>query len=65
MATYQFQCASPVCSTKLTAHTRDEVISLMTAHVKVQHRIPKPTRPIMQFLEDNTIHELAATKGSS
>lgn len=55
MPAYEFTCASPVCSTRLTAPTKDEVIARMTEHVKKDHRVPRPTRPILQFLTENTI----------
>jgi hypothetical protein len=65
MATYEFQCASPVCVGYSTAPTKDEAIAQMTTHVKVKHRIPSPTRPILQFLVDNTIREIPRRKGRS
>ena len=55
MAAYEFSCASPVCNTRLTAPTKEEVIARMTEHVRTDHRVPRPTRPILQFLTDHAI----------
>lgn len=55
MATYVFHCASPVCNAQFSAPSRDELVDQITRHVQVKHRVPAPTRPIMQFLEANTI----------
>ena len=55
MATYVFSCASPVCSAQFSAPNREELVEQITKHVQVQHRVPNPTRPIMEFLEANAI----------
>jgi predicted small metal-binding protein len=54
---YEFTCGSPVCSTHLTADTKDELMGLVGKHVVKKHRVPAPTKSMVQFLEANTIHE--------
>lgn len=55
---HEFQCGSPVCTTKFTADTKDDLMREITKHVQSTHKIPKPTKSIMQFLEANTIREV-------
>jgi predicted small metal-binding protein len=55
---YEFRCGSPVCKTQFTASTEDELLAQVARHVAVTHRIPNPTKSLVQFLKDNTIHEV-------
>ncbi|HZN72935.1 MAG TPA: DUF1059 domain-containing protein [Micromonosporaceae bacterium] len=55
---YEFRCGSPVCKTQFTAPTRDELMAEVAKHVVVVHRIPNPTKSLVQFVEANTIREV-------
>lgn len=65
MTGYEFHCGSPVCDTRFSAPTRDELIARMLTHVRVKHKIAEPTKSIAQFLEENTIREVTETGGRS
>lgn len=58
---YEFRCGSPVCKTRFTAPTEDELMSEVAKHVVVTHRIPAPTKSLVQFVKENTIRELPPT----
>jgi predicted small metal-binding protein len=55
---YEFRCGSPVCKTHFTAPTEDELMSEVAKHVVVTHRIPAPTKSLVQFVKENTIREI-------
>jgi predicted small metal-binding protein len=55
---YEFRCGSPVCKTEFTAPTEGELMAHVAKHVAVDHRIPNPTKSLVQFLKDNTIREV-------
>jgi predicted small metal-binding protein len=57
---YEFRCGSPVCNTRLTAPTKDELMAEVGRHVAVKHRVPAPTRSMVQFLDKHTIREIPA-----
>ena len=57
---HEFQCGSPVCSTRITAPTREQLMHEVTRHVQEDHHIPQPTKSIMDFLAENTITEVPA-----
>ncbi len=57
---YEFSCASPVCHTRLRAPTKDEVMAGVAQHFAVKHRVAHPSRSIVEFLEANTVKEVAA-----
>jgi predicted small metal-binding protein len=59
---YEFECGSPVCSTRLIAETKDELMGLVGKHVVGKHRVPSPTKSMVQFLEANTIHEVSSSR---
>jgi Protein of unknown function (DUF1059) len=59
---YEFRCGSPVCGTRLTAPTKDELMGLVGKHVVVKHRVAAPTKSMVQFLEANTIREIQPTR---
>ncbi len=59
---YEFRCGSPVCKTRFTAPTEDELMSEVAKHVVVTHRIPAPTKSLVQFVKENTIRELPPAK---
>lgn len=46
----EFQCASPVCTTRLSAPTTEDLMHKMEQHVRTVHRIPRPTKSIMDYL---------------
>jgi len=58
---YEFRCGSPVCKTRFTAPSEDELMTDVAKHVLVVHRIAHPTKSLVQFLKDNTIREVAPT----
>ncbi|GII26553.1 DUF1059 domain-containing protein [Planosporangium mesophilum] len=55
---YEFRCGSPVCRTRFTAPTEDELMTEVARHVVVKHRVAKPTKSLVQFVRDNTIREI-------
>jgi predicted small metal-binding protein len=59
---YEFRCGSPVCKTRLTAPTEDELMGAVAKHVADKHRIPAPTKSLVQFIKDNTIREIPTGK---
>ncbi|GAA1796197.1 DUF1059 domain-containing protein [Planosporangium flavigriseum] len=58
---YEFRCGSPVCRTSFTAPDEDALMIEVARHVAARHRIPKPTKSLVQFLKDNTIREIPST----
>ncbi|GAA3527749.1 hypothetical protein GCM10022222_08430 [Amycolatopsis ultiminotia] len=63
MAQYEFVCGSPVCHQRLVAPTKHDLMSEVAEHVKVKHRIPAPTKSLVQFIEANTIREIGPAGG--
>ena len=57
---HEFQCGSPVCDTRISTATREQLMAEVTRHVQQDHHIPKPTKSIMDFLAENTISEVPA-----
>jgi predicted small metal-binding protein len=55
---YEFRCGSPVCKTNFTAATEEQLMSEVARHVAVTHRIPNPSKSLVQFIKDNTIREV-------
>ncbi len=55
---YEFRCGSPVCSTSFTADTKDELMARVGKHVVEKHRIPAPTKSLVQYVERHTIREV-------
>ena len=55
---YEFRCGSPVCKTHFTAPTDDALMGQVAQHVAVKHRVPNPSKSLVQFLKDNTIKEV-------
>jgi hypothetical protein len=54
---YEFNCGSPVCKAHFSAPTMDALMGQVGTHVVVQHRIPAPTKSLVQFVVDNCISE--------
>lgn len=59
---HEFQCGSPACSSRLSADSRDELMAEVAKHVRVEHRIPKPTKSILDYLEATAVREVAPTR---
>jgi predicted small metal-binding protein len=57
---HKFQCGSPVCDTRFSAETKEQLMAAITQHIQRDHHVPRPTRPIMDFLEANTVSEVPA-----
>ena len=57
---YEFRCGSPVCKTRFAAPTEDELMGQVAKHVVVTHRIPNPTKSLVQFVKDNCVSEVKA-----
>jgi predicted small metal-binding protein len=57
---YEFRCGSPVCKARFTAPTEDELMGQVAKHVVVTHRIPNPTKSLVQFVKDNCVSEVKA-----
>jgi predicted small metal-binding protein len=56
----EFRCGSPVCKTRFTASTEDELMGQVAKHVVVDHRIPNPTKSLVQFVKANCVSEVKA-----
>jgi predicted small metal-binding protein len=54
----EFTCGSPVCKTHFTAPTSDELMAKVGAHVVVKHRIPAPTKSLVNFVVANCVSEV-------
>lgn len=65
MAQYEFVCGSPVCKTRYVAGSKDDLMAEVAKHVVVKHRIPVPTKSLVQFVEANTIREILPGGGQS
>jgi predicted small metal-binding protein len=59
---YEFRCGSPVCKTHFTAPTEAALMGEVAKHVVVVHRIPKPTKSLVQFVKDNCVREVTPTQ---
>lgn len=57
---HEFQCGSPVCDTRISAPTEKQLMDEVTRHVREDHHIAAPTKPIIDFLRANTIREVPA-----
>jgi Protein of unknown function (DUF1059) len=55
----EYKCGSPVCKAHYTAATTDELMGKVGTHVVVDHRIPAPTKSLVQFVVANCVHEVA------
>ena len=55
-----YECGSPVCSKRLAAPTHDELMAQVGAHVARKHHVPRPSKSLVQFIEENTIREVAS-----
>lgn len=55
---YEFSCGSPVCSAHFRAPTMDELMGEVSTHVVVKHRIPAPTKSLVQFVVANCVREV-------
>jgi predicted small metal-binding protein len=58
---YEFRCGSPVCKTHFTAATEDELMPEVAAHFADKHRLYAPTKSIVAFVKEFTIHEIPST----
>jgi len=58
---YEFRCGSPVCKTRFTAGTEDQLMAEVAKHVLVTHHIAKPSKSLVEFLKANTIREIRPT----
>ncbi|HEX3824738.1 MAG TPA: DUF1059 domain-containing protein [Mycobacteriales bacterium] len=54
----EFSCGSPVCKTHFTAPTTHELMAKVGAHVVVKHRIPAPTKSLVNFVVANCVSEV-------
>lgn len=59
---YEFQCGSPVCSSRLSAASREDLMREVGKHVQQAHRIPAPTKSILDYLESTAVREVATTR---
>jgi predicted small metal-binding protein len=58
----QFECGSPVCHSKFSARTKDELMAKVAEHVRTEHQIPVPTQSILSYLEATAVTEDGAAK---
>ena len=55
---FEYRCGSPVCKAQYTAPTEDELMGVVAKHIAVAHKIPAPTKSLVQFVKANTIREV-------
>lgn len=60
----EFQCGSPVCNSKFSARTKDELMSKVADHVRTAHNIPVPTQSILSYLEATAVTEDGVTQSA-
>lgn len=58
---YEFRCGSPVCATHFTAPSEDALMPEVAAHFADKHRLYAPTKSIVAFVKEFTIHEIPST----
>lgn len=61
---HEFQCGSPVCSSRFSAASRAELMQEVAKHVRVEHRIPKPTKSILDYLEETAVREVGSGRSA-
>lgn len=54
----EYTCGSPVCNARYTAATAEELMGKVGPHVVVTHRIPAPTKSLVDFVVANCVHEV-------
>jgi Protein of unknown function (DUF1059) len=57
----EFTCGSPVCKAHYTAATADELMAKVGPHVVADHRIPAPTKSLVEFVVANCVHQVGST----
>jgi predicted small metal-binding protein len=57
-----FQCGSPVCHSKFSAKSKDELMAQVAEHVRSVHNIPVVPTSILQYLEANAVTEDGAAQ---
>lgn len=57
---YQFNCASPVCHARITRRTTEQLLPAVLKHFAVVHKVPDPSRSIVEFVVANTVKEVSA-----
>lgn len=55
---HEFQCGSPVCKSRFSAPSKEELMAEVTRHVQQAHRIPQPTKSILAYLEETAVREV-------
>lgn len=58
----EFQCGSPVCHSRFSAATHDELMREVAEHVRTKHGIPVPTKSILGYLEATAVTEVTSTR---
>lgn len=58
---YEFACGSPVCHSRFSAPTKDELMREVSDHVRAKHHIPVPTKSILGYLEATAVTEVDPT----
>jgi predicted small metal-binding protein len=59
---YEFHCGSPVCHSRFSAPSRDELMRGVAEHVRTVHRIEVPTKSLLGYLEATAVTEVAPTR---
>lgn len=55
---HEFQCGSPVCSSRFSARSREDLMREVGKHVQDVHRVPAPTKSILDYLESTAVREV-------
>jgi len=58
---YEFTCGSPVCKTHFSAPTMDALMGQVGSHVVIKHRIPAPTKSLVNFVVANCVREVPSS----
>jgi hypothetical protein len=58
---YEFNCGSPVCKAHFSAPSMPALMDQVSTHVVVTHRVPAPTKSLVNFVVANCISETPST----
>jgi predicted small metal-binding protein len=54
---HEFQCGSPVCHSRISSPSKETLMREVARHVREVHRIPEPTKSILEYLERTAVRD--------